>query len=244
MSLLVACAPLRQPSRKGTTPASPVLPSRAVSDEQDLNEIREPEAAAPRPAGDGRSLVRLAAGFYGLVALFAFGFALFSKNLGTLLGEKPPYWSHVLASIGIGLVLVALSRVGVRVWSSVAGAATELARLLGPLTTGQALLLALFSSVAEELLFRGALWPHLGLVGTTCLFALVHVIPRRALWFYPIFAGVAGLLLGVLREGSESVIPPILTHFVINALNLMWLGANHERLVGAPEPAGADDAQS
>ena len=52
--------------------------------------------------------------------------------------------------------------------------------------------------VGEELLFRGALWPHLGLPGTTFLFGLVHIIPRKQLWGYPLFALGAGLLLGLL----------------------------------------------
>ena len=49
-----------------------------------------------------------------------------------------------------------------------------LGELLGPITFRAALGLALLSGVAEELLFRGALWPHLGLFGTTFLFALVR----------------------------------------------------------------------
>ena len=95
--------------------------------------------------------------------------------------------------------------------------------------------------MAEERLFRGALWPHLGLLGTTFLFGLVHFVPHKKLWGYPLFALVAGLLLGVLREASGSVIPPILAHFTVNVLNLRWMGKHHARLTGEA-PAEAVDA--
>ena len=105
--------------------------------------------------------------------------------------------------------------------------------MLGPLSWKQAVLLAAFSSVAEELLFRGALWPHLGWLGTSFLFGLVHILPRKALWGYPLFALLAGLLFAILREATGSVLPPILAHFTVNALNLWWLGKHHARLTGA-----------
>ena len=71
---------------------------------------------------------------------------------------------------------------------AVEDAGRHFARILGPLTWREALLLAAFSSIGEELLFRGALWPHLDLIGTSFLFALVHILPKRALWGYPLFA--------------------------------------------------------
>jgi membrane protease YdiL (CAAX protease family) len=183
--------------------------------------------------------VRVAATFYGIVALFAFGFALFSSQAKVLLGEKPPEATHLLAGLGIGLALVGLSRLGTRVWPPVDRAARALGRLLGPVTWGDAILLALVSGVAEELLFRGALWPPLGLVGTTCLFALVHVIPRKDLWGYPLFAGACGLLFGLLRDGTDSVVPPMIAHVLVNAINIGWLGGLERKAAEAASPRPA-----
>lgn len=177
--------------------------------------------------------MRLATSFYGVVLLFSIGYALFSdglSGLGALFGEKAPTLPTLLAGIGVGLVIVGVTRLGVKMWYAIEDAARVIAVTLGPLTRRQALILAALSGVGEELLFRGALWEPLGLWGTTCLFALVHFVPKRQLWGYPLFAAGAGLLFGVLRMGTESVIPAVLAHVTVNAINLMWLGSNYDEL--------------
>lgn len=180
----------------------------------------------------GRTLLRIAVPFYALVALFALGYAFFRRGfggLGGIFGETAAAPAELLGGLGVGLALVALTRVGARSWPPMTRMADGLGELLGPVSWTYALALALVSGVAEELLFRGALWPDLGLVGTTLLFALVHVLPRRSLWLYPVFALLAGLLLGLVREGTESLWPPIIAHVAVNALNLAWLGARARR---------------
>ena len=97
--------------------------------------------------------------------------------------------------------------------------------LLGPLGAREAVVLALLSGFGEELVFRGALWPHLGLWGTSALFAACHWAPIRSLRSYPLFVFGAGLLLGWLRERSGSLWPPILLHVVVNAFSLSWIGS-------------------
>ena len=208
-----------------------------------------PSPEEPADQGDVRWLVRMALIFYGIVALFALGYALFSGSIGSLFGEKMPNVGNLLGGIGVGVAIVALTRVGVRTWPAIERAAREFSQMLGPLRRGDAVILAVLSGFAEELLFRGALWSSLGLLGTTCLFALVHVIPKRALWGYPLFALLAGLLLGLLREGTGSVIPPMLAHIVVNAINLHWIGARHAEWSapadnGAPNPAASNSAAS
>jgi len=59
-----------------------------------------------------------------------------------------------------------------------------------------ALAVALFSGLAEELLIRALLQPLLGLVPAALLFAALHFIPDRRLWLWPILAFVLGLVLG------------------------------------------------
>jgi hypothetical protein len=177
----------------------------------------------------GHAWLRLATGFYALVALFAAGFALFTHGWKTLFGETSAEGAELLGGLAVGLALVALTRVGARSWRPMTRMADGLADLLGPISWGTAILLALVSGFAEELLFRGALWPHLGLIGTTLLFALVHVLPRRSLWLYPLFALVAGFLLGLVREGTESLWPAVVAHVTVNALNLGWVGGRARR---------------
>ena len=94
-------------------------------------------------------------------------------------------------------------------------------------------LLALASGFAEELLFRGALWPHLGLAGTSLLFGLVHMLPRRALALYPVFAALVGVVFGLVRSGTGSVVAAMVAHAVVNGLNLTWLELRRRRAARA-----------
>ncbi len=205
----------------------------------------DPAAPQSPPAEprDRHDLIRLAVGFYGLVLLFAVGYALFSKHpMSVLLGENAPTVLHILAAVGLGLVIVGLTRVAMRMWSSVDEASRILASIIGPLTWKQAIILAAVSAIGEEVLFRGALFATLGFIGSSLLFGLVHVVPRRALWMYPVFAAGAGFVLGLLRDGTGSIIPPIITHFVVNAINLHFLGSLVAKDGTANEPETPEPA--
>ncbi len=81
-------------------------------------------------------------------------------------------------------------------------------------------ILALASSVAEESLFRGALQPWLGLWLTSFLFAAVHLVPTRALILWSVWAGLVGLVLGLMAQETGSLLGPLIAHALINAINL------------------------
>jgi len=122
-----------------------------------------------------------------------------------------------------GLLLVFLSRelMGRLDTGEVLG--RTLAGALGPLTWIHTTCLALFSSVSEEMFFRGALQPEVGLVVASILFGLAHFIPRREFLFWTLFSGLAGALLGALYIGTGNLLAPMLAHFVVNALNLPYI---------------------
>ena len=179
----------------------------------------EPVSRPPKP----KSVARMAVGFYGVVVLFSFGYALFSGTASTLFGEHAPTGSHLLTGVGIGAAIVLLCRLADWWWPAVRRAEGALAEILGPVGFGTGILLALVSGFAEELLFRGALWTHLGLVGSSLLFGVVHFLPRRALLLYPVFAAAAGLAFGLLRSGTSNVVPCMVAHAVVNGVNLAWI---------------------
>lgn len=100
-----------------------------------------------------------------------------------------------------------------------------------------AFLVALYSSVGEELLYRGALQTHIerglsGEVGSSLpgtlgaifiaslIFGLFHAPLVKELRPWTVFAFLVGLILGCLVAFSGSLLPAIIAHGVVNYLNL------------------------
>lgn len=96
----------------------------------------------------------------------------------------------------------------------------EFRQALSEASDASVLVLALASGTCEELLFRGALQPWLGVVATSVLFGAVHVVPRRELLPWTLWAGAMGAVLGLLYEATGSLAGPVLAHVAINAVNL------------------------
>jgi membrane protease YdiL (CAAX protease family) len=80
------------------------------------------------------------------------------------------------------------------------------------------------SSLAEELAFRGVVLPYLGLAASSFLFGLAHIVPRRGLWPWSLWAMAAGVLLGWAALRTGGLLAPLTAHFVINAVGLLFLG--------------------
>lgn len=83
---------------------------------------------------------------------------------------------------------------------------------------------AVFSGVAEEALVRALLQPLLGLVPAAAIFAVLHVVPDRRLWLWPVVALVLGLLLGWLFERGGYPAAAA-AHIVLNGAALWRLRA-------------------
>jgi len=176
--------------------------------------------------------LRLASAFYLGVMAAAWLYAAVFGHLGDLYGTRAPAPRYLLHGVLLGLIIVAFCHAGVRLLRPVRRASTIMARILGPMRVRDALWLALLSGFGEELLFRGALWPHLHLIGSAVLFGILHTVPVRALAGYPLFAFLAGIVLGVLRQESGSIWPAVACHVTVNALNLAWLGRIERRRLG------------
>jgi len=147
--------------------------------------------------------------------------------------ELPKSVAHVYsAALGValgGLVVVITRRLVERVaW------AQELARALKPfardLTGTGIVVIALLSSVGEEFLFRGLLEPWLGVWLQAVLFGLLHQMRGPSRWAWAVWAGIVGLLFGMVFVATGSIVGPIVAHAVINGFNLNYL-QSHD-----PEP--------
>jgi membrane protease YdiL (CAAX protease family) len=116
--------------------------------------------------------------------------------------------------------------------------ARALAGALQSLSVPDALLLALASGLAEEMLFRGALQPRVGWVAASLIFGLVHVLPRREFIAWTGFAIAAGFLFGALFSATGNLVAPVVAHTVVNAVNLPLLIRDYAPGRGGREQPG------
>ena len=92
---------------------------------------------------------------------------------------------------------------------------------------GDAVAIAVLSGLAEEALARALLQPLIGLVAAAIVFGLLHIVPDRRLWMWPLLAFVLGLALGGVFE-SGGYPAAAAAHLAINAFGLLRLRGQAE----------------
>ncbi len=181
-------------------------------------------------AGPPLGRAQLVIGLYGALALLAI---LLSAGRG----DPDPYrldddiaarWLLLgpLIGLAIGLALVWATRLLTARYEWARGMHSGFRDILGPLTTRDIVILAAASSIGEELLFRGALLPWIGVWPQALAFALLHVAPgKRLVQFLPWTASafVVGVGLGYVADATGNLGAPIVAHFTINLLNLRYI---------------------
>lgn len=195
------------------------------------------EGEPPEPLPQGKvlasrsptSVVRLALLFYLPLALAGLAWRVL------LAGEPILYASaraqvaglHPLRDLAAGLLAAGLTVLVswefTRRTRAGEALARSLASALGELSLRQCVILALLSGIGEEIFFRGALQPRVGLWAASLLFGLAHFVPRRELLPWTAFSIGAGLLLGALFEATGNLVAPIAAHATVNAVNLRLL---------------------
>jgi membrane protease YdiL (CAAX protease family) len=95
--------------------------------------------------------------------------------------------------------------------------------LVGDASAASLLAMALASGIAEELLFRGFLFPHVGIVLSSVAFGALHRLrgPGRLAWM--LWASLMGFVFALLYGLTGRLEGPILAHVLINAANLRYL---------------------
>jgi membrane protease YdiL (CAAX protease family) len=99
---------------------------------------------------------------------------------------------------------------------------------LAGLRASDALLLALASGLAEEMLFRGALQPSVGIVWASLIFGACHFLPRKELALWSLYAVVMGFAFGSLYEWTGHLVAPVTAHALVNGINLPRLARRYE----------------
>jgi membrane protease YdiL (CAAX protease family) len=177
------------------------------------------------PGGPPAPLLPMAGFFYALMFAAALIWGAVEGRLPVFApgGREVDWVADLGLGLGAGAVVVLISEWITRFTRWGERTSAILGELIGPVGVVDAVWLALASAIAEELLFRGAIQPHLGLVGTSVLFGVAHLAPRRELLPWTLMAVAAGFLLGGLFEWTGNVLAPIAAHFTVNAINLRQL---------------------
>ena len=128
-----------------------------------------------------------------------------------------------LVGIAFGLAFVAATRYATRRFEWARELHGSFRDLLGPLSPREITILALASSIGEELLFRGALMPWFGVWAQAIVFALLHVGPGKRFLPWTASAFALGLAFGALADETRNLGGPIAAHFAINFLNLRYI---------------------
>jgi len=179
-------------------------------------------------------------GLYGSMALVALVIAAGRGDPDLYRFGAQPHWPLLagpLAGIAVGLGIVGLTRFATRHYQWARDLHISFHDLLGPLTRREIVILALASSIGEELLFRGALLPWLGLWWQAMVFALLHVGPGRRFLPWTASALVLGIGFGWLTMWTANLGAPIAAHFVINFLNLRFIAAEPAVFLRGSRPA-------
>lgn len=172
--------------------------------------------------------------FYLVLWLVSMGIIFLQGRLSWTLffpAERAAAATHLLWGLGGALLLIGLSLYASRNFGWAQRLDQEFRRILVPLAGWQIGAIALFSGTAEEVFFRGAIQPLLGLVPTSLLFGAVHLIPRKVFLPWAAYAAFAGLLFGSLFELSGTLFPNSLAHVAVNFV-MIWL-LNHSE----PDPS-------
>jgi hypothetical protein len=173
----------------------------------------------------------------GLVAFAFVGVGLFVRRsweqVVDRMGMRQWYWYSPIIAAATVAVLVGINFTASVIWMLVdpeqaeaIGRISEV--MLGDFDSfGTVFLLAVLSSVSEELLFRGAVQPRLGIVFTSVLFAFTHL--QYAISPATLVVFIIGLMLGMLRRyfGTWTA---ILTHFGYN-FGLLLLGLAADKFI-------------
>ncbi len=181
------------------------------------------EASPPPPLSRASLVIGLYASM-GIVAL------LIAAGRGDpdlyRLGGSPEMWqlgaAPVLGAL-LGLGVVGLTRIATRHCQWARDLHVSFRDLLGPLTSREIVILALASSIGEELLFRGALLPWVGVWLQALVFALLHIGPGRRFLPWTASALALGVAFGLLAQWTGNLGGPIAAHFAINYLNLKFI---------------------
>jgi len=173
----------------------------------------------------------LPCGVYG--ALAAVGGVLSLHQRGSILAASagPRFSSDARLSLLVGMLLALLLALLTSISTRWLVARTRWARALCRALRGAVLgasaprlqWLAVLGALAEEIFFRAALVPMVGVWASALVFGALHFSGRATYLSWMVWATVMGVLLGWLFVLSGSLLPAIVAHALINHENMRFL---------------------
>ncbi len=164
--------------------------------------------------------------WYSVLTLVSLVWLYFQKRLHWSLFvrlDPVPFWTDLGIGAGLGLMLILLSGFASRHFRWAQMLEAEFQGILTPLSPVPIILLGMSSGAAEEIFFRGALQGSAGLVASSILFGLAHLIPRRDLYPWALYALLVGFIFGCLVEIRHTLLPSILAHTLSNIVLIAQL---------------------
>ena len=186
--------------------------------------------------------------FYAVLALAALGIGWLrdAPNLLSFGGTARPLGAHLgslAAGTLLGVLLVRASRWSVLRFAWARVLHREFRVVVRGLSDGEIWLLALSSSIAEELFFRGALQGAIGFLPAAVLFGLLHAGPGKSFRIWTLFALAGGLALGALEALRGTLGGAIVGHLLVNGVNLVRLARRGSAVfAAAPRAEGGPPA--
>ena len=181
-------------------------------------------------------LLELAIGVAGI----AVGWMLNKENLlETLLSGASWHWIGLGAGLGLAVAVV-LCLVIRLVKPLQRSRSMRILRVLQSANWLQVLLLCVVAGFAEEIFFRGALQPDIGIYATALLFGLLHAYGK----LYVFLAMLAGVGLGFTYELTGSLAAAVAAHTVYNLAIAVQVKLRAFPIERADKPAEAPGAQT
>jgi membrane protease YdiL (CAAX protease family) len=101
-----------------------------------------------------------------------------------------------------------------------------------PLSIAEIFIVSALVSFAEELFFRGAIQPLIGILPTSIIFAVLHMGFFHRLLPYGVYTFLLSLILGYLFMRTGSLLSPISCHFSIDfMIGLIWKKEKNKPLI-------------
>jgi membrane protease YdiL (CAAX protease family) len=175
--------------------------------------------------------------FFGGLATILRGGAWTHPEPWVTLEATTAHWYSLLLGLTLGLLAVAATGALVRKTTWAQTLQEELRPTARGIPTAGVFLVAFFSSLGEELLFRSVLQTSTNIWVQALVFGLAHQMPGKARWTWALWATIMGVFFGALFQATGSLVGPLVAHFTINAMNLRFL-QSHQPQVAAPRTLG------